>query len=566
MDKQTRNKLAYDFDGTASEGVYRKGSIIITGRPKEANKAITDLLGDAEIHNYPKQGEHNDEQVGRWKSAMIRVLGVTKYFNDNEIENEIIRKENPDVEVVQVHSHLASEKKMKFIIFTFDGTILPIAWKLMKEGNQVTVGMIEDNHDILTKGEKWHPESPEKNKERHGLYKGLVTLHPAKKVLKAMTKIKDKENYFILADSNNTFKFTQLAEKMGFTGFMPREQDRVFEVERSLAKDFAIENYPEIEIQEVEEFKSVEDGIAFLEETEKLWVLKSEGDDGDTVVPESEDPELAKEQLIDSLQKQQKEYESNGFILEEKILNPIEVTPEFMFWNGELVCSTIDLENKPVGSGNKGSQTGCGSNLIFTIDETDPIHAIACPPKVYEMAKEKKGLFVWDISILISEEGRMFFGEFCSNRFGWDAFPTELSMCKEDDKICTPFFEKIIKGENPFTSKYGAGVRLFNIDQGCKILEDGLVEWKEEGDLDLFIYEMKLKNGKHHSTASSWDFAVATGASNDIDEAIDLCYNNADMVAFDAKYYRPQFDFVSLDYSTSIMTRYNYLIDNKLIK
>ena len=455
--------------------------------------------------------------------------------------------------------------KMKFIVFTYDGTILPIAWKLMQEGNEVIVGMIEDPKDIATKGETPKPEKPEKYKDRHSLYNGLIKLHPARKVLKAMKNIKDKENYFILGDSNNVFKFTQLADKMGFTGFLPNEEDRTYEVERSNAKVFVEEHYPDISIQEVEEFKTIDEGISFLQETDKLWVLKSEGDEGDTVVPESEDPELASEQLIDSLEKQKKDYESNGFILEEKIIDPIEVTPEFIFWNGKLISSSMDLENKPIGAGNKGSQTGCSQNLIIAFKEEDEIHKITCPPKVYEMAKEKKGIFIWDISVLIDKNGKMFFGEFCSNRFGWDSFPTELAMCEEDGKIVTPFFEKLVRGENPFMFKYGAGVRLFNIDQGGKLLEDGLVEWKDEAELNLFVYEMKLKDDKHHNTASSWDFALSTGASDDMEEAIDKCYENVEMVAFDSKYHRPRFDFISTEYPTSIINRLNYLIENNLM-
>ena len=392
-----------------------------------------------------------------------------------------------------------------------------------------------------------------------------MNIFPATKVLKAMTKIKNKDEYFILADSNNTFKFTQFAQKLGFTGFLPTETDRTYEVERSDSKKFVEENYPDISIQEVEEFKSVEDGVKFLEETDKLWVLKSEGDDGDTVVPEVEDPELAAAQLIDSLQKQQKEYEQNGFILEEKIIDPIEVTPEFYFYDGQLVASLMDLENKPIGAGNKGSQTGCSQNLIFQISQSDKIHEIACPKKVYEMAATRKGLFIWDISILIDKNGKMFFGEFCSNRFGWDSFPTELSMCEVDGKIASPFFESMKKGENPFKVQFGSGIRLFNIDQGGKLLEDGLLEWKPEAELNLFIYDINKKGNDFVSVAQGWDLAVATGASDIIEEAVDKSYEISDSLAFDAKYVRPKFDFMTLQYPTSIINRYNYLVDNDLI-
>ena len=52
----------YDWDGVASEGVFTKGSIIITGEPESENESILEALGEnkpSKIYNYP----HDDLEV-----------------------------------------------------------------------------------------------------------------------------------------------------------------------------------------------------------------------------------------------------------------------------------------------------------------------------------------------------------------------------------------------------------------------------------------------------------------------------------------------------------------------
>jgi hypothetical protein len=43
---------------------------------------------------------------------------------------------------------------MKYIIFTLEGEGLPIAWQLQREGYEVTVAVVEDMADTLTRLEK----------------------------------------------------------------------------------------------------------------------------------------------------------------------------------------------------------------------------------------------------------------------------------------------------------------------------------------------------------------------------------------------------------------------------
>lgn len=171
------------------------------------------------------------------------------------------------------------------------------------------------------------------------------------------------------------------------------------------------------------------------------------------------------------------EYESNGYIFEMKIQEVTELTPEMMFWDGVPVCVSMDIENKGIGAGNTGIQTGCMQNLIVRTDFEDRINKVSFPEIVHEMAKERKGLFVWDLSILIDKNGKMFFGEYCSQRFGWDCFPTELAMASDEEgsMAATPFFSALIHKKNPFRKKFGAGVRILNIGRGGRMIEEGEV-------------------------------------------------------------------------------------------
>jgi len=88
--------------------------------------------------------------------------------------------------------------------------------------------------------------------------------------------------------------------------------------------------------------------------------------------------------------------------------------------------------------------------MVFPTDMNDRINKIAFPPIVDEMAKEHKGWFIWDASILVSKkDGKMYFGEFCSNRPGYNCFFTGLAQGGTIDH----FFENIVKKKNPFTNR-----------------------------------------------------------------------------------------------------------------
>lgn len=441
---------------------------------------------------------------------------------------------------------------MRYIIFSFDGVGFPVAKKLRDEGADVTVVQIEDRKDIDMPG----TEDPEKKRRRLSIYDGVFEKMPLKIALETMRGISDKQNWFVWFDTNDLWKVSEEVEKMGFEkGLFVRKTDLDFEADRNMAKEFVQRHYDNVEVAETMEFDKVKDAIDFLKDTDKVWVLKGNSEFAKTKVPDDNDPYKARMVLIDLLQSHVKEYENGGFILEEKIIGGLEITPEIIFWDGEPVCASLDFENKPKGAGNEGIQLGCAQNLICRIELEDKIAEIAFPKRIYDEAKNRKGIFIWDCGLMMKGD-TFYFTEFCSQRFGYDSLFTEMAMAGG----AMNFFEKIAAGNNPLMYRFGAAVRGLNEhrdDQG-KIMEDIPIMWDPEYDHDIWVYEMRKDSvGDYISTGASWDLAVFTGAGDDIEMAVAEAYCARGCFTFDSMITRPRFDFMSRDYLSSIPNRFS---------
>lgn len=440
---------------------------------------------------------------------------------------------------------------LNVIWFTFDACGLSIAKKLEDEGNTLVYAQIMKRKSLSIPNDT--PEKLEDEKLRQEIGQGILEIYDADEILSKMKSIENKDDWFVVCDFNNMWKYGEAIIAMGFkNGFFPTKAQWEMEEDRNLGKEFVKKNYPGLKVAEVQEFKAVEEGIDFLEETDKVWVLKSYDPAGSTVVPMSDDPEIAKEEIIGAMELEKGAYEKAGFLLEEMIPNPIEVTPEAQWYNGELIMTTVDIENKPVGSGSVGNMTGCASNLIIKTDLKEKINDIAFPPAIWEMAKKHPGLFVFDASILINPKTKeLYFGEFCANRWGWDSFFTNLAMCES----VTSFFTSCLEGKNPLIHDFGSAVRMFNLKNHAEvpiILDD---------DKEVWLYNGKMKEDKLVSVGNCWELYVCTAGGKTIKEAVDLSYEELDKTSFTNGYYRPKFDFVSKDYKNSIMNRYDFTVE-----
>ena len=455
---------------------------------------------------------------------------------------------------------------MKYRIFTYSGDALPIAHKLQQEGREVVVGMVHDNAAIhsVKEGEV-RPENPEAKRRRLALFDGLIEKRPANLLIEEMRGYEDPEGYFVFFDRNHLFQFSDQIAGMPFYGNFPTEADYLFERNRDQAKQLVREHYPRLQVPDVKAFDDVLEALEFLKSTEQLWVLKGQDDSVKTFVPDVDDPKLAARQIIETLKENKAAYNCSGFILEELINPAIEITPEKIYYDGVPLAVVLEFENKPFGSGNISIQTGCSQNLLFPIAMGDKINSIAFPPVVDAMAKQHKGLFYWDASLLIDKRtGKIYFGEFCSNRPGYNSLFTELAQCSSVDH----YFSSVVRKESPFKlGTVATSVLLLNpaTDEETGRTTEGLrVDYKPEIEQNLWLWDVRREGNRLVTVGDDWNLGVISGSGDSIDQAVNSMYKSVDGFSFAGAYYRPKSDFLSLDYPTSILNRVNYGLEKKL--
>jgi hypothetical protein len=458
---------------------------------------------------------------------------------------------------------------MKYVFITYSGLSLPVAYKLQQEGNDVVVGQIENIKDYVMEEEIKRASESDINRERRmKLFKNMVKLIPAEQAVELLRNAKNPKDYFVFFEENNLYRWADKVRDLDIEGNFPTKEDYLFEVDREYSKNFVKQNYQRLYTPEVREFSKVADAISFLKETNDIWVLKGKHDHARTYVPTMNDITLARGQIIEMLNNFPAEYERLGFILELFIPAIIEFTPEKMYYDGIPLCTTMNFENKSFGSGNLSIQTGCAADLIFPTEMEDKINKICFPPVIDEMARQHKGLFIWDASILVNKrDGKMYFGEFCSNRPGYNSFFTELALTGS----VTKFFEKVVRKEAPFViGTVGTSVRIFNLNRDTEteqIADKITIDYRPEIEKDLWLWDVrKNQRGKLVTVGSDWNLAIITGAGKSIDEAVSRMYRNVDGFAFVGAYYRSKDDYLSLDYSTSIINRLNYGLEHGLYR
>lgn len=445
-------------------------------------------------------------------------------------------------------------------MFTFWGYGLQVAYKLLNEGMDVVVCQVQDIEDMGT-GDK--PEKDKAKEMRLAMYDTILHKEKPEAVLEMMKDIQNKDEVFCFFDLNGLYKIADQCLKMGFkNGNFPLEEDKEFESDRAKGQEFVEKYYKNLHIIDFEEFNTIDEGSAFIDQSQDQWALKSKGDDGDTVVPRTPVTQFNHNAIKRALKKDKSDYEQQGFILQKRLLDAYEVTPEAIWYNGKLVCATVDLESKPRGPFDTGAMCDCAMNLVFQISEKDPIFDMYFPQKVRDMAAKRIGLFIWDAGSLWWKN-KAYFTEFCSNRFGWFSLITEMAMAKS----ATDYLEKIVNGQNPFIYKFGAAVTAQSPNDNKHKIESEAMEWLESVDKDVWVQEMKKdEEGEVINATNHWDKAVFTGQGNTIQEAVDKCYKVAESFYFNNYEYRGKEDFLSKAYTSSIMNRYEFMKKQGLIK
>ena len=448
---------------------------------------------------------------------------------------------------------MADNKELKFqkyIFFSIFCESASLAWHLQKAGKDVIFAQVDNLNEVKEK----EPEEKETHRRRMNMWTGILNKVKAEDYIKKMEKIENKDDYFVIFDFNNLWMFAKEAKRMGFKyGFFPNKFDYELEDNRQLAKEFVQSYYPELKVAECFEYKSVDEALEMVNESEEFWALKANKNAFNTVVPSTKNLQFAKDEIADALNINRKEAESKGFVLERQIRDGVEFCVERIYWNGKPIAHSVDLENKAIGSGNIGIKVGCIQNMIVSIPDDAPIISKCFPEAVDKLAKKHDGLFFIDAN-LIMKDGEFYFLEFCT-RWGFDSTQTECEMSGGVEN----FFGSIVNGENPFKVKYGVGVRGINMIRGGDgdLVPNLEMRWTEDYESHIYPFDMsKDEKGKMINNGFEYELlSVFTGSSDDAEYAIIKAYEVVDDFSFKEMYTRPYHDFICCDYDGAIMTR-----------
>lgn len=454
---------------------------------------------------------------------------------------------------------------MKYAFFTFSGHSFPIAKRLVDEGNEVVVGQVSAPEKLKVSGWQGKRESLEERRRRLSIYDGMgVEKLDADALLQQLKK--NVSDWFVITDHNNLCEYGEKLLAMGAMGFISNREDYDREKDRKAAKAFVEKNYDMVEVPESISLKSASDGVDLVSDSDDCWVLKSNGNIGETIVPKTSDVRLNHMEIVGALETNAKEYESEGFVLEKKILDHIEFTPELVFWNGEPLYSNVEIECKPMCAGDLGPDGGGAINLMVRTQLDDPINVMFFPPKVYELAKNRRGLFIFDAGILYDlDHDTYFFTEFAGNRWSYGGVFSELAMATEKNRNASEYFERIRAGRNPLRYNFGATVSLYSIVPDRKHagleLEGIPIYWRRASEDYLWIVQAKKDERGCCVSIGDGDplLGYASSCGDSLSQCVDSVYRIVDGLSFREVIYRPKFDFLSRDYPTSILNRFEFL-------
>jgi len=555
-------RFGCDYHGTLDSGKFipPDGTIVITGAPIEEEDRIREeikalgYLDKVELI-YNETDDISDIAVGKFKAKKIKELGIDLFFDNDPAQIYWIKKFNPQANVVYINA-------LNYAIFTYDFECLGYALRLLEEGNSVVIGRLEPE-DM---GEK--VGDPELEKRRKQIGSGLIKVVPAKTLFKFLMSNNEIEDYFVDFDFNYGYKYAEELEKKGYVGLFPHEIDREMEKDRQLAQDFVKKNYPDLFIPEEKEFKDISEAIDYIQESEKLYVIKPNSDKIYTFVPTSEEPDKFIEEAKSFLEENKKELEKEGFIVQEKIIQPVEATPEAIYYKGEPIAFTVDLELKKFGAGDISYQTGCTYDTVFPIDEDCRLVKVGLQP-YFETAKERKFSNFMDASMLIDRKNdKPYFGEFCAARRGYNSFYTELTLLPS----VSHFFECVKQGLNPFkaklhpfendVAKFAVSIRIFNLVEDKDRYPQSDLPIQVDKLLSKYIWleDAKKVDNKIVTAGYKQDVAIVTGAGNSLKEAIENAIMNVSGLVIRDMYFRNDLDSEEW---YSLSNRYTYLLEQK---
>lgn len=333
----------------------------------------------------------------------------------------------------------------QFVVVTRDFSGLGWAKKLQEEGETVTVATdfsVEDD-----------PKSRKAMKQVGQGWVEVIDVKDLKRFHGADTYFIFAENAFVdeakalLAAGQHVWPPNiELAEKM--------EHDRQYAVD--IATKAGLQSPP------TEEFNSLEEGIAFLDEhADTAYVFKP--NDGKfnwmTFVPVRKKDADANRELYAYLSHMKED--PGSFILQKRIPieDGLEVNCEVWLYEGEPFLANVGLEVKRKDTYDIGEMSGCAGDFcqFISLDSELVKQTVG---KMLPFYKEQGYTGFADVNVIFTKDGTPYFLEVC-NRFGYNSHPNMFLALAKDG------FGNIIV--DYLNGEVDSIAKRFRTDVGCSL-------------------------------------------------------------------------------------------------
>lgn len=473
-----------------------------------------------------------------------------------------------------------------FVIFSHEGYFMSIAMKMKapviwadmtkEETEPDEAKELSDKVPSKVPSNGWGPFFDYQREQRRKLTgKGIITRFPAKEVLKKLLAMPDwkRKEFTVIFDFNHGTKYGEKLKAAGFRGIFAQDWAYDLERKREKASEMVAKLYRGVGIPKQVKFgaNSADKMIQFIEQNEEsVWVVKPNGQGMWVFCPASEDGPIAAEESINHIKANVADINAIPMILQEKIIG-VEINIETAYSSGSPLYAMVDLENKFTHPEELGHQSGCAFDLVFPVP-LDCKLRVLCNQPFDALAKKIDFTGFMDMNAIISnKDGKPYFIEFCPNRFGYNAFFTELEL---SGKTPDEFLLGLVSGKLTLPdSVFGASVKLFNEDHHQDFMSSVFnpeyknveVQLSNPDLTSVWFFDVYREKGKYRLAHYSEEAIVVTAHSDTAHGAIEKAKMKAVRdISFDGKYARSDIDEYDRLYNP--VCRYQFLKDHKLLE
>lgn len=305
-------------------------------------------------------------------------------------------------------------------------------------------------------------------------------------------------------------------------------------------------------------FDKPDEAKTFIKKTDKRYVFKpftvgGTGQDTATTYVAKDAKDMI--EVLDPLWKAAK---NATFILQE-FIEGMEIGTEAFFDGNDFYCLTGTIEEKKFMNDNKGPNTGCSGNLIFSMKHDARIFREGLEKsKPLLQANGFRGIL--DLNTIVTED--KIYGLEWTPRFGYLCCPTIATMYGQG---YADFLHAIASGKSPYqkwSASFGMSVTVtippypteIRLPKAKDIPIEGIDPREQDDLINCFLFDAKLaKGGKSLVTSGNYGYIGAPiGVGDSIEEAAAKCESRLKRIHIPNMQYRT-------DIEKSTRKRYDFL-------